>query len=102
MQTPPTVLLPVEVALAMRFDAAPDDALLPPEVVSAATGISLGTLANYRVNHPRLLPFEKHGRFIWYPAHGVRRFMQSSAIAPKTEDASWHTNQLRLPERQES
>lgn len=84
MPTPSTILLPVEVALAMRFDAAPDDALLPPDVVSAATGISLGTLANYRVNHPRLLPFEKHGRFIWYPAHGVRKFMQQSSTALNT------------------
>lgn len=78
MSIPPTVFLPVEVALAIRFDAAPDDALLPPEVVSAATGISLGTLANYRVNHPRLLPFQKHGRFIWYQALGVREFMHRS------------------------
>lgn len=72
-------MIPDQIAMAMRFDAAPDDALLPPEVVSAATGMSEGTLCNYRKDHPKALPFQKRGKFIWYRKADVRRYIQGAA-----------------------
>lgn len=68
--------IPEQVALAMRFDVAPDNALLPIEVVSAGTGISVSRLAQFRVDQPNSPPFEKRGKFIWYKKIAVVKFMQ--------------------------
>lgn len=71
--------IPEHIAMAMRFDQAPDDALLPPEVVSAATGMSESTLSKYRIDHPSSIPFEKRGKFIWYRAGAVRKFIRGES-----------------------
>lgn len=68
--------IPEQVALAIRFDAAPDSALLPIDVVSAGTGISVSRLAQFRVDQPTNPPFEKRGKFIWYKKSSILKFMQ--------------------------
>lgn len=40
-------IIPTPVANAMRYDAAPLDALLPLEIVACGTGIAKGTISNW-------------------------------------------------------
>lgn len=74
-QTNAPPVIPENVALAMRFDMAPDDAILPADVIEAATGISKATLNNRRVDHPNNPPFIKRGKFVYYKAGAIRKYL---------------------------
>lgn len=74
----PQPIIPESVAMAMRFDAADNDTLFPPEVIEAATCISVKTLSKYRSEHPKMIPFKKRGRFIWYKKGDVLGYIKGS------------------------
>ena len=52
------------------------EAFMSPEELSAATGVAVKTLANWRANRDRNgPPFFKIGRKIWYPKDCLERWM---------------------------
>ncbi|MDO6385625.1 hypothetical protein [Uliginosibacterium sp. 31-12] len=70
-----TPTIPEQVAMAMRFDLAPDDALLPLAVIEAGTGMSGALLSQRRKDYPNDPPFTKRGKFVYYRAGAVRKYL---------------------------
>ncbi|MCB0680076.1 MAG: hypothetical protein KDC32_03865 [Saprospiraceae bacterium] len=68
------IALSTTAELAWLFHQAPPDAMLPASVVSAATGLSEGTLSNMR-GRGEGPAFTRRGKMVYYEARAVREWM---------------------------